>query len=52
MASRSGGGTSVHWHSTFDALFPGSGWMPRRSIGAFLQRCADGLAAASSHSNR
>jgi uncharacterized protein YndB with AHSA1/START domain len=39
-------GTSIHWHSTFCARFPGAGWFPRRSLQGFLQRCADGLAAA------
>jgi uncharacterized protein YndB with AHSA1/START domain len=43
-----GGGTSIHWHATFSERFPGSGWLPRRSIGAFLRRCADGLAATAS----
>lgn len=40
-----GDGTSIHWHSTFRARFPGSGWLPRRSLSGFLQKCADGLAA-------
>jgi hypothetical protein len=40
------GGTSIHWHSTFHARFPGSGWLPRRSLEAFIQKCADGLASA------
>jgi uncharacterized protein YndB with AHSA1/START domain len=41
-----GGGTSIRWHSTFSARFPGSGWLPRRSLQAFIQKCADGLASA------
>jgi hypothetical protein len=40
-----GAGTTIHWHSTFTARFPGSGWLPRRILHPFLQRCADGLAA-------
>jgi hypothetical protein len=48
-----GDGTSIHWHSTFSPRFPGSGWLPQRSLTGFLQRCADGLAqAAASHSIR
>jgi uncharacterized protein YndB with AHSA1/START domain len=39
-----GDGTVIHWRSTFRARFPGSGWLPRRILKAFLQRCADGLA--------
>jgi uncharacterized protein YndB with AHSA1/START domain len=41
----SGSGTVIHWHSAFRPRFPGSGWLPRRIIQRFLQRCADGLAA-------
>jgi len=40
-----GGGTTIHWHSTFSSRFPGSAWLVRRSLRAFLQKCADGLAA-------
>jgi uncharacterized protein YndB with AHSA1/START domain len=47
-----GEGTSIHWHSTFSERFPGSGWLPRRSIGAFVRRCAQGLASASSSPSR
>ena len=39
-------GTSIHWHSTYFSRFAGSGLLPRRSLKAFLQKCADGLAAA------
>jgi hypothetical protein len=46
-------GTSIHWHSTYYSRFAGSGRLPRRSLRAFLQKCADGLAAtASSHPDR
>jgi len=44
-----GDDTSIHWHSTYYSRFPGSGFLPRRSLEVFLQKCADGLAAASSH---
>jgi len=47
-----GDGTTIHWHSTFRARFPGSGWMPRRILGPFLQRCADGLAMAAAAPRR
>ncbi len=39
------GGTEIHWHSTFRAKFPGTGGLYRRFLGAFIQRCVDGLAA-------
>jgi len=39
-------GTDIIWHATFTARFPGSGWLPQRILTKFLQRCADGLAAA------
>ena len=46
-------GTVIIWRSTFSARFPGSGWLPRRILSSFLQRCADGLAAAAAtHSLR
>jgi hypothetical protein len=41
-----GSGTVIHWRSTFTERFPGSGWVPRRVLGTFIQKCADGLAAA------
>jgi hypothetical protein len=46
------GGTSIRWHSTFYARFPGSGWLPRRSLAAFIQKCADGLASAAGDDGR
>jgi hypothetical protein len=39
------GGTEIHWHSTFRAKLPGTGGLYRRFLGAFIQKCADGLAA-------
>jgi hypothetical protein len=39
------GGTEIHWHSTFRAKLPGTGGLYRRFLGAFIQKCVDGLAA-------
>ena len=39
------GGTAIHWHSSFRAKVPGTGWIYRRALGSFIQRCVDGLAA-------
>jgi hypothetical protein len=39
------GGTAIRWHSTFSAKLPGTGGIFRRFLGAFIQRCTDGLAA-------
>jgi uncharacterized protein YndB with AHSA1/START domain len=41
-----GEGTLIHWHSTSTSRFAGSGRIPYRTLRKFLQRCADGLAAA------
>jgi Polyketide cyclase / dehydrase and lipid transport len=41
-----GDGTAIHWHSTYRSRFPGSGPLIRRTLRSFVQRCADGLAAA------
>ena len=38
------GGTGIHWHSSFRGKVPGTGWIYRRALGAFIQRCVDGLA--------
>jgi hypothetical protein len=40
------GGTSINWHSTFRAKVPGTGWIYRRALGAFIGRTVTGLAAA------
>ena len=37
--------TTIHWHSTFDAKVPGTGWCYRWFLGSFIRRCAKGLAA-------
>ena len=36
--------TTIHWHSTFTAKMPGTGWVYRLVLGRFIQRCAAGLA--------
>lgn len=38
-------GTTIHWHSTFDATVPGTGWIYQRMLTDFIRRCAEGLAA-------
>ena len=38
--------TAVWWHSTFRAEVPGTGWLYRRQLGAFIGRTVLGLAAA------
>lgn len=45
------GGTDIHWHTTFRAKVPGSGWIYRRALGTFTQALAEGLAdhAAAKH---
>jgi hypothetical protein len=39
------GGTVIHWRSSFAPKVPGTGWIYRRALGTFIQRCVDGLAA-------
>jgi uncharacterized protein YndB with AHSA1/START domain len=39
-----GGGTAIHWHSSFTAKVPGTGWLYARVLRRFIQRAADGLA--------
>jgi len=39
-----GGGTLIHWHSSFFPKTPGLGWLLERGLGRFLGRCARGLA--------
>jgi hypothetical protein len=38
-------GTRIDWCSRFTAKVPGTGWLYRRVLGRFIQRCANGLAA-------
>ena len=40
-----GGGTTIHWHSSFSPRTPGTGWILEHGIRRFLQRTARGLAA-------
>jgi hypothetical protein len=39
-------GTSINWHSTFRPKVPGTGWIYRRALGAFIRRTVEGLATA------
>jgi hypothetical protein len=39
-------GTEIHWHSTFTAKIPGTGWFYRRVLGVFIKRVVAGLVAA------
>jgi len=45
-----GGGTTIHWHSSFFPKMPGTGYPVERSLRRFLERCTHRLArhAASS----
>lgn len=38
------GGTEITWHVTFDAKYPGTGWLVRRSLAGFIQGNVEGLA--------
>lgn len=38
------GGTTIRWHSTFDARVVGTGWFYRRVLAGFIRQCAEGLA--------
>jgi hypothetical protein len=40
------GGTEIHWHSTFTAKIPGTGWCYRRFLGRFIGRVVAGLVDA------
>jgi hypothetical protein len=40
------GGTTINWRSTFTAKVPGTGWLYRHQLGAFIGQCVAGLAAA------
>ena len=41
-----GAGTTINWRSTFTAKVPGMGGLYRRQLGAFIDQCVQGLAAA------
>ncbi|WP_326560706.1 SRPBCC family protein [Micromonospora sp. NBC_01796] len=38
-------GTTIRWHSTFEAKVPGTGWFYRLFLGRFIRQTAEGLAA-------
>ncbi|MGW5719374.1 SRPBCC family protein [Amycolatopsis sp. NPDC003865] len=40
------GGTEIHWHSSFTAKVPGTGWFYRRFLTRFIGRVVAGLAEA------
>ncbi|WP_439382007.1 SRPBCC family protein [Amycolatopsis lexingtonensis] len=40
------GGTEIHWHSTFTAKIPGTGWFYRRFLERFIGRVVAGLVEA------
>jgi len=40
------GGTEIHWHSTFTAKIPGTGWFYRRFLRVFIGRVVAGLTEA------
>ncbi|WP_326837264.1 SRPBCC family protein [Amycolatopsis rhabdoformis] len=48
LAAASGGGTEVHWHSSFRAKVPGTGWFYRLVLGRFIARVVAGLVAETS----
>jgi uncharacterized protein YndB with AHSA1/START domain len=45
LESAPGGGTAIHWHSSFFPKVRGTGWIVERGIGRFLEQCTHGLAA-------
>lgn len=46
------GGTIINWRSTFTAKVPGTGGLYRRQLGAFIEQCVEGLAAAAGRQAR
>lgn len=46
LATAADGGTDIRWHSIFDAMIPGTGWLMRRRLGRFIAETANGLARA------
>lgn len=45
-----GGGTSIRWHSSFRPKVAGTGWLYRRTLQRYIERCARGLAEYAGHS--
>jgi hypothetical protein len=39
-----GAGTEIHWHSSFHAKVPGTGWLYRRTLDRFIRQLVAGLA--------
>jgi hypothetical protein len=52
LAPNAGGGTTINWRSTFTAKVPGTGGLYRRQLGAFIEQCVLGLAAAAGEQAR
>src|SRR6516225_5080919 len=52
LAPVAGGGTTINWRSTFTAKVPGTGGLYRRQLGAFIEQCVQGLAAAAGEQAR
>ena len=46
LSPTEGGGTRIVWHESFEPKWPGTGPLLRWFLARFVQRCADGLAAA------
>ncbi|RIQ15689.1 SRPBCC family protein [Jiangella rhizosphaerae] len=44
-------GTTIRWRSSFRPKVPGMGGLYRRTLTTFIQRCADGLARATSEAH-
>lgn len=40
------GGAAIHWHTTFEAKTPGTGWVFKRALTRATTELAEGLAAA------
>jgi hypothetical protein len=52
LAPNADGGTTINWRSTFTAKVPGTGGLYRRQLGAFIEQCVQGLAAAAAQHAR
>jgi hypothetical protein len=46
LAPGATGGATINWRSTFTSKVPGMGGLYRRQLGAFIDQCVQGLAAA------
>jgi hypothetical protein len=45
-------GTVIHWHSSFKAKVPGTGWIYRRQLARFIGQVARGLAVRATADRR